>query len=377
MTSMRAVFVAVSIAAAAVFAIVGCGADERVVGEDGTDGGGTSGDADSDSDGDTDADGDADSGADGDADSDSDTDCYEETFEAGVVPTRVMILADGSSSMTQKIDGEVKWNQARDAIVDALLPWVGNDGIEFGIDFFPNHQVDSCATNKTALFDTESSGAQAIVDYLAPTTAAVCGGATPLCASIENFDKDKFPTFAPKFTADNANRYLILVSDGNDMCGDNYGGHPSCTAYDWETTNTQALLDNGIRTYTIGFHTGDIMGTLDKIAAAGGTGQDTHINTDDKETLEAELSNIAKNVLSCTFDLDYPQDGSVDLDEINFYADTVIVPYDEDCHVGTGWSWDNTEKTRVRFCEQSCGRIQEGMYETVKATYGCPTQVVV
>ncbi|MCP4675488.1 MAG: VWA domain-containing protein [Deltaproteobacteria bacterium] len=351
--------------------VLGCSAgNDRNVGEGDAN---SDADADTDTDTDTDSDSDSDADTDSDADSDSDSDCYEVDFAIEIVPTRVMLLTDISDSMTQKAGGEVKWNQARDALVTVLGNWIDNEGIEFGIDFFPNHIVDGCATNEEVFVDITPLSAAEIIDYLDDTTSNICGGATPLCAAMENFNRDKFPDYAPVFTGPDANRYLVVISDGVDMCGNNAGGHESCMEFDWETNNTDALLQNGIKTYTIGLYGGGM--SLDAISAAGGTSFSEHIEANDQATLQSELDSIAQKALSCTFELG--PDVEVNYDEVNVYVDGTVVGFDEDCENGTGWDWVDDEKTQIRFCDALCEDLQDDESETVSATFGCPTVVVV
>jgi hypothetical protein len=333
-----------------------------------------SGDADTDTDADSDADSDVDS------DSDTDSDCYQTDFDIEIVPTRVMLLTDISTSMSDKVPGggKVKWIAARDALVAVLENWIGSEEIEFGIDFFPNHLADSCATNDKAMFDVTPLSAEEIIFYLSGAKVSTCGGATPLCAAIENFNVKKFPDYAPKFTGSNANRYLIVISDGEDMCGNDAGGHPSCLEMEWETTNTEELFQQGIKTYTIGIFGGGMYGgglALDKIMKAGGTGMTSNIKADDQDTLFKELDSIAQKSLSCLFELD--PDVEVDYDEVNVYADGTVVGFDEGCADGSGWDWGDDEKTKIRFCDDICEQLQDDKIEEVSATFGCPTEVVV
>ncbi|MBN2449003.1 MAG: hypothetical protein JXR77_01355, partial [Lentisphaeria bacterium] len=70
--------------------------------------------------------------------------------------------------------------------------------------------------------------------------------------------------------------------------------------------------------------------------------------------------------------LDEPE-ASADPDNVNFYFDGEVVPYDEDCGAGVGWMWSNEDHTEVTFCEQACAELQGGGVDLVTAKFGCPS----
>jgi hypothetical protein len=353
----------------------GCATEQREVGTDR--GNGSDGDTDGDVDGGSDGDADTDSDSDSDSDTSTNTDlCEEFDFDVNVLPTRVMILMDVSDSMSQKTDGSVKWVQARDAVIGALTNWMGNDGIEFGMDFFPNHQVDGCAVNDNVYIDVAPFSAEDIINELKDKPAKpTCGGATPLCMAYYNFNSDVFPGYAPVFQEEKANRYVIIVSDGYDMCGGEGSEYDICAKYMWGDQIASDYFADNIKTYAIGFHSNDVVGTLDEITTAGGTGMTEKIQANDGPTLEKELDKIAKNVVSCMFELDTKE--QVDKDEVNVYTDTGIILHDQDCVDGSGWTWVDDARTKIMLCDGACEQVQDGMYEKVYATFGCETQIVV
>ena len=86
-------------------------------------------------------------------------------------------------------------------------------------------------------------------------------------------------------------------------------------------------------------------------------------------------ADMAGAIVSCSFEIEEP-DATADPDNVNFYFDDVVVPYDEDCAAGTGWTWANEDNTEVLFCEEACAELQGGGVEVVSARFGCPTIVV-
>jgi hypothetical protein len=207
------------------------------------------------------------------------------------------------------------------------------------------------------------------------------GASTPLHCGMSAFlDTD----YAPIFNDPAANRYLVVVSDGADLCGEgcctalNPIAHPECTATAEEfQTLTQSLVEMGTRVVVIGFGSGVDADQLNAIAANGGmpSPYDQYIIATDDTTLEAALTEIAADVITCVYNIGSP-DASADPDQVNFYFDDLVVAYDEGCAVGTGWTWANDEHTQVEFCPASCEELQGGLVSTISATWGCPTVVV-
>ena len=67
----------------------------------------------------------------------------------------------------------------------------------------------------------------------------------------------------------------------------------------------------------------------------------------------------------------------VDPDTVNFYFDGEVIPLDPDCAAGVGWTYENAEKTRVRFCEAPCKDLNDGDPEEITARAGCKQIIVV
>ncbi len=389
----------------------GCEGTERVFGNNhntGDGGPGGNADTDGDADSDADSDGDADTdtacvdedddgwcadfdcndddgtinpdavedeedGIDNDCDSETDeapggeAECGEQNFDITIAPVRLMILQDVSASMTI---GD-KWTQAK-AALNSMLTNPANGGIEFGFDSFPNNAL--CSVTSTVKYDCNMiTASQLAIEIQALPTP---DGGTPLCMAMNNFNTDINLDYAELFTNSGADRYLLIVSDGDDTCGGGgvCGGDSSSAAQ--LGTTTSDLLAKGIRTYVIGFGVNS-SAQLTQIAQNGGTGSSTYITASDQAALQAALNNIAGQVASCTYDIDDP--GGIDKDKTNFYFDGVGVVYNEDCSdptapPGEGWTWvDKTTKDAVRFCDKSCENLNS--VTTVTAKFGCPTIV--
>jgi hypothetical protein len=136
---------------------------------------------------------------------------------------------------------------------------------------------------------------------------------------------------------------------------------------------TEALLAAGIKTITVGYGDNADEEALDAIAAAGGTEFDEYLPAVDSEALQDALETVGGSIISCIFEIDEP-DASADPDNVNFYFDDEVVPYDEDCAAGVGWTWvDPPDNTMIEFCEEACNELQGGLVDEVSAKFGCPT----
>ena len=352
----------------------------------GASGGGSDGDADGDTDADSDADTDADTDGDTDADSDADggdTDvCYEEDFTIELAPVNLMILQDMSASMSDTtVADPTNWSYAVPALNQLLSDW-GDSQIRFGFDIFPDGSSTAfkgCLVDDPVLTDCGENTDTDISDYI--NTHTPNGASTPLYCGLSAFlDTD----YAPLFNDAAANRYVVVVSDGADLCGEgcctaiNPIAHPECTATaDEFAALAQSLVDVGTRIVVIGFGSGVEADQLNAIASNGGMDPpyNQYIVANDDVTLSAAFTEIANDVITCVYNVDSP-DATEASDEVNFYFDGAVVPYDEGCAVGTGWTWANEAHTQVEFCSVPCAELQSGAVVNIKATWGCPTITV-
>jgi von Willebrand factor type A domain len=338
------------------------------------------GDSDSDSDGDTDSDsdGDADSDSDGDTDSDSDSDeiCGELDWDLELVPSRIMILLDSSSSMHDQLgcdyddtwcNGPTKWEVAKPAL-EKMINDYGME-IDFGLDTFPRDH--ECTVGTSVLYDVSNDHGAAILTYLQSHKSP---GSTPIYLGLKNFVDT---TYAPVFSGPGANRYLVLVSDGQDTCGKNgISGTFSSTIKSDLTQVTQDVLGTGVLTFVIGFGDGVSQGQLNAVAGAGGTGLTTFFEAEDQATLDAALSNIGAASISCTFAISLPEPDS-DYDKVNIYLDGDNLGWDEDCAQGKGWTWTDDTHKEILFCDEACATLKSGKISNMTATFGCKSQPVV
>jgi len=354
-----------------IISICGCAADSDGANTHASDNKGKGGSSDTD----TDSDSDADSGADSDSDSDSDSDvCDEQDFSIEYNPTRLMILLDNSGSMDSGgLGQDTKWVQAKKALITLLNTWSGTGQIEFGFDVFPDFECSGfcCDVSHPVVEDCKLNNEANLISIIQNAPAPPGEFDTPLCDGMDMFNNS---SYAQRFTAPGANRYLLVVSDGQEECNgaaytEKCGSAP---AYAGAVTIVSNLLSNGIKTFVIGFGSGVDPTQLNVIAREGETGFDNYFIATNQAQLQQAFESIASSVLSCEFTLDEP-DATADPDKVNFYFDDVVVPYDEDCAQDTGWSWTDDAHKSVTFCEASCRKIQDGEVDTVSAKFGCPS----
>jgi hypothetical protein len=337
------------------------------------------------SDTDTDTDTDADSDTDGDSDTDSDTGdaiCDETDFSIELAPVRLMILQDMSYSMADPtVADPTNWSHTVPALNTMLSNWTATQ-IEFGWDIFPDGSSTSlqgCHVDEPVQIDTAPGNEAAIAAYINSHTPD--GASTPLYCGMANFLETGY---SPLFQAATAASYMLVVSDGKGLCGEdccttlNPFANPQCVTTENELELlTQDLVAAGIGVFVIGFGSGVDADQLNAIASNGGlpAPYDQFIPANDQTTLEGALNEIASQVITCIYNIGTP-DASANPDDVNFYFDDVIVYYDEDCAVGSGWTWVDAAHTQVEFCPDACDQLQDGSVDNIKATWGCPTEII-
>jgi len=308
------------------------------------------------------------------SDTDSTTDdiCAAKDFTITPSPVTLMILEDMSGSMAPNFNDETqKWdddsNPGRWSIVklalQSLLKTYADTQIEFGLDFFPEGGKN-CSISSTPKFDCALNNSQVIYDALPADDAPK--GSTPLYKAMDNYSN---AGFAPGCMGEDKQKYLLIVSDGQDSCGT--GGWSSKKATAKELGEESAKLKGlGIKTFAIGFGDGVDESQLNAIAAAGGTNFTTYLPADNKSALEDAFNKIAHSIVNCNFEVP-PVGDDVDRDDVNFYFNKKVVPMDDKCIKGKGWTWTTDAKDEIFFCKDSCDKLQNGDVD-VTAEWGCP-----
>ncbi len=332
---------------------------------------------------DTDADADADADADTDTDADADTDsetatdtiCSEQSFEIQYMPSKLMIALDMSGSMII-VDGEYstkKYEAVKAAMQGMLSKFAGR--FYFGFDAYPDYVDGDCVVSEPVQLDCAAHNEETISAWFDEHLPERAHG-DPLLLEMEILMSK--PDYAPNFTSTRlaGDPYLLVVSDGGDACG-------PTGVYDYTKTWTNELgeaaarlNDVGIRTIVVGYAEAAEGEVLDAIARNGGTPFDTYIPAVDQAALEAALETIAGAISSCAFEVDDPGPSS-DPSKVNFYMNGTVVPFDDGCRAGTGWTWQDAAHTRMRFCDAPCEQLRDGFVSNIDAKFGCPVVIVV
>jgi hypothetical protein len=311
--------------------------------------------------------------------------CGEQDFAVEIAPPRLMILLDKSSSMADDLGNSgSKINQAR-AAIDYLIDRY-QDRVLFGFDAFPSS--GNCTVTDPIVRDTATSFTDNFAVAGAALGTAANGASTPMYCGLRILAD---PTYAPRFNDPNGNKYVILISDGADLCGDQCcvplpTGFPpvppaECVAAEDELADLASgmLATAGIRTFVIGFDdpSGDNVSEsqLNAIAANGGTSYSSFLLASNQTQLEAAFDDIASQAVSCVLTLDDPGE-EANPDEVNVYFDDVPVGFDEGCAVGTGWDWTDDTHTAVELCPAACAELQTLTVDNISVTFGCPSVIV-
>jgi hypothetical protein len=248
--------------------------------------------------------------------------------------------------------------------------------IEFGLDIFAaSSELLNCTVGIEVLLDVALQNAENINHTIASSDV---GGATPLYLGIQNYTD---PAYAPLFSRVSGEKYLVILSDGGDTCGtggtsilDLLGATPTLMT---ELTK-QLLNEQDIRTIVIGFGDGVEARQLNAIAASGGTPYTEYLIASNGDELTSVLQEIAQNVaIGCEYDIGEQDPDEVNLDFANFYFDGVPVPRDDDCEVGTGWSWTDSARRAIRFCGSACTRLKSGGVTDISGEIACSIHEVI
>lgn len=293
---------------------------------------------------------------------DTDNVCYEVDQDLNKTTSKVMLLQDISSSMTDNIGGQTKWQIDQAALTNMVTTY--DDTIQFGLDFFPNDR--DCGVSLPVAEDTAPNNGDNLAALIAATDTLQT---TPLLLAMNNFLD---ASYAPNFMSEGADPYLVVVSDGADSCSD-------VSAADM-TNVTSDLLANGVRTFAIGFGDGvnaEGAAQLTAIAEAGGTPFDTYFNAQDENELNQALESIGEAVIvSCRYALGEVS-AEANREWTNIYFDGEPLRRGESCDGDADWTWGNADMTIIEFCQDACTLLEDGKVDNLNVVIMCSQDEVV
>lgn len=310
--------------------------------------------------------------------------CHEQTFQ----PTRVgdpdiMLVVDLSTSMVDTSHSPTIWDSTTQAISQTITNLGPDAPIAWGLVFFP---IDGeCGGPSTPAVDLALGNGAQIVSAI---QAATPEGATPTHKGIN---------LAASYLAglnDGRGHYILLATDGEPNCDPSdvnpiptkrcqsdadcvateycflvppLGGMCKPRPLDLGLHAIEGALAAGIKTFVVGLSIDNAaLDVLNTMADAGGTaraGATRFYPANDQASLEAALSTITEEVISCTFGLDSPP---LDVDYVYVSVGGSSVARDLS-HLG---GWDVTGST-LTFYGAACQALQASP-DSVSIVYGCP-----
>jgi hypothetical protein len=314
---------------------------------------------------------------------DANTICAEQDFDIELLPPQLMILLDRSASMTDSLGTSTKWQQAQPAIEHLVSTY--QNQILFGFDAFPSSDgLDSCAVTDPVVVDVVDSYANNSSVTAAMWATTPEGGSTPLYCGLNILSES---TYAPNFANPAATKYVVVVSDGIDLCGVGccraiFPGFPvecSATIGQFEDLAEDLANTHDIKTFVIGFADSSsdevFEDQLNAIASHGGTPFNEFLLASNQTQLEEALDQIAGEVISCTYAIEDPGE-EADPDEVNVYFDNAAVGFDAGCANGAGWDWADASHSAILFCPEACDNLRSLEVDNIGITFGCPTIIV-
>lgn len=210
----------------------------------------------------------------------------------------ILIVLDRSESMDREgTTGfpvkTMRWEPAVSAVKQVTQALESD--VRFGLMVFPN-EASGCSAGLLEV-PMELGTATAIAGKL---QGRIPGGATPITATLRGA-KNELVMSRSLPDAVSRDQYVLLITDGAPNCKDGGQDEDSAAAY----KAVDDLLKKNIKTYVIGYDSGKL-DVLSELAKRGGTGDTKHRQVTDAVTLVAELEEISRNVVPCTYGLEKP-----------------------------------------------------------------------
>jgi Mg-chelatase subunit ChlD len=309
-----------------------------------------------------------------------DNTCDSIQVQSDPIPTHVMVVLDASGSMYQPDDGVDRWNPAVSAVesVTASL----ESQLRFGLMLFPGGEDALCDAGDIVA-STSLDNAAAIQSALTGDPGTLTGGGTPTATTLA--------AAGQALSMETGNKFVLLVTDGAPACNGDLNpdtctcvAPPSAPAAACEQSlncldaaetiaAVEDLAAQGIQTYVIGFDTERWTSVLDSMAAAGGTGRDTHIPVGDEATLETALRDLSQSTVPCTFELDMAPS---DIRFVRVELDGEMVDHVSFTDGGSN-GWQLSGDQTVELVGDTCSTIQDGREHNLSITVECePVQLI-
>ena len=331
--------------------------------------------------------------------------CGGSSFGATLVEPNMLIVLDGSGSMTEndialsppETGNETRWQAAKDAIASVLADNVGR--VRFGLSMFPYNEgiTNSCASGQINV--AVNDGTQNQINNTLATTVPYGGtsSSTPTRVTLNTIAANTAGFGLADPTRGN---YVLLVTDGEPNCETGCGRRDANCAPSRVNGAINALynLTPSIKTFVIGLHIDPVSDSLNCDAVYGRTaspqctaslgscttgspptctcsGTSTaacYAPANDLKTLKDNFKAIAGQVLSCSYALaSVPPDTGL----LYVYAhDPASCSPPSSCLINqdaaNGWTYDPATN-QLNFHGSACTNVQSGAF-TASVVYGCP-----
>jgi hypothetical protein len=294
--------------------------------------------------------------------------CQGEEFAAELVDVNMMILLDRSGSMEWGPDQTVpddtpvgaddpnsRWQIALSAVKALAEEYAGQ--VELGLSFYPR-PGSNCGVADPTLAIGQGS-AEAIGNAL---DAASPQGGTPSGPAL-----DHLATSEPSLHDPDTENVILYITDGEENCGPNGANSPPAPDAS-QVAAAGRLLEQGIRTFVVGF-TNDVgIDELNATAEAGGTARDGDLKfylANDEASLTEALNEIASLTLGCNFEL---SGSPARPEDLHVFADGQ--PISRDPTGQNGWDY-SADDNRISVFGASCDRLRAGEVEQLSVVQTC------
>lgn len=296
--------------------------------------------------------------------------CGLQYFDVERRPADVLLVLDRSASMQDAPDGATASTSKWDLTVPALNQVVTetNAGVAWGMKLFPEGQdTDSCSPatiTDTIHVPIAASNAPAVVGGILATSPD--GDGTPTGDAVRA---------ATRYLAGlqtQANRYIVLATDGDPSCSPSGEGGDSARTYAVAAVTEAAR--QGFPVFVVGVATTKDSSTkaLNDMAIAGGMPRNEpnplatrYYLANTQAELTSALRAITSALASCVFPLGTPPPVP---NNIGLKVDGVLVPRD-----GTrqnGWEYMSTGFGAIEVHGPACDQIQASARD-VQVIYAC------
>ncbi|WP_441286770.1 vWA domain-containing protein [Sorangium sp. KYC3313] len=317
--------------------------------------------------------------------------CATQSSQAGFQQVYLVFAFDVSASMTAS---DVEWRRKDlkwDPVVAATKQFFvdpASTGFQASLTFFPSSaqttqacQAADYSTPDVPMTPLPSPAFGEAIDVIEPEISERLSWrtSTPTAFAVEGT-----VAFIEAQRQQNPGKYaIVLVTDGYPE-----GCRQGNTLAD-VVSNVEAALSSNISTFVIGVDSPQGQGAppsltnLHEIAAAGGTGEASMLNTGDPAqttaAFKAAIEKIRGAAVSCTIPIPPPPDGrSFDKQKVNvtYTSATTNMPttltYDQACAAAGTWRYDDpANPTAIVLCDDTCAVVQADVEVSLGVDFTC------